>query len=246
MTDRANLDPANKADMSLQAPLTDAEYDEIDQFLMSDVTPEACMDISMLDGFFTALLIGPNTILPSLWLPTVWGETAEDPMEFESTEQMQHVLGLLMRMYNERALDLREGEDVFDPLIFEREHEGKTVSVIDEWCTGFMRGVQMDAQGWDPLFQSEEDAALLTPMILYGTQTGLEQLESNADLRARHQQLADAIGICVVGIRDYWLPQRKSTATFKRESAKVGRNDLCPCGSGKKYKKCCGSPERLH
>jgi len=29
--------------------------------------------------------------------------------------------------------------------------------------------------------------------------------------------------------------------TVKREGPKVGRNDLCPCGSGKKYKKCCGS-----
>jgi preprotein translocase subunit SecA len=31
-----------------------------------------------------------------------------------------------------------------------------------------------------------------------------------------------------------------ATATIKREAAKVGRNDPCPCGSGKKYKKCCG------
>ena len=28
--------------------------------------------------------------------------------------------------------------------------------------------------------------------------------------------------------------------TYKRESPKIGRNDPCPCGSGKKYKKCCG------
>ena len=28
--------------------------------------------------------------------------------------------------------------------------------------------------------------------------------------------------------------------TVKREAPKVGRNDPCPCGSGKKYKKCCG------
>ena len=31
-----------------------------------------------------------------------------------------------------------------------------------------------------------------------------------------------------------------ASATVKRETAKVGRNDPCPCGSGKKYKKCCG------
>lgn len=31
--------------------------------------------------------------------------------------------------------------------------------------------------------------------------------------------------------------------TYKREKPKIGRNDPCPCGSGKKYKKCCGSKE---
>ena len=28
---------------------------------------------------------------------------------------------------------------------------------------------------------------------------------------------------------------------IKRDMPKVGRNDPCPCGSGKKYKKCCGA-----
>lgn len=27
---------------------------------------------------------------------------------------------------------------------------------------------------------------------------------------------------------------------YKRKGPKIGRNDLCPCGSGKKYKQCCG------
>jgi preprotein translocase subunit SecA len=35
------------------------------------------------------------------------------------------------------------------------------------------------------------------------------------------------------------LPEEKAS-TYKREAPKVGRNDPCPCGSGKKYKKCCG------
>ncbi|HNX90287.1 MAG TPA: preprotein translocase subunit SecA, partial [Candidatus Omnitrophota bacterium] len=37
------------------------------------------------------------------------------------------------------------------------------------------------------------------------------------------------------------MPGPKENVTFKREMPKVGRNDACPCGSGKKYKKCCGS-----
>ncbi|MBP9915718.1 MAG: UPF0149 family protein, partial [Thiobacillaceae bacterium] len=61
--------------MNPDTPLTDEELDELDQFLTSDATPEECMDIAMLDGFLTALVIGPNTILPSQWLPAIWGET---------------------------------------------------------------------------------------------------------------------------------------------------------------------------
>jgi preprotein translocase subunit SecA len=43
--------------------------------------------------------------------------------------------------------------------------------------------------------------------------------------------------------QDYIMSRGEDTpapATIKREAAKVGRNDPCPCGSGKKYKKCCG------
>ena len=35
---------------------------------------------------------------------------------------------------------------------------------------------------------------------------------------------------------------QKKVTVVKRAEASVGRNDLCPCGSGKKYKKCCGAP----
>ena len=44
----------------------------------------------------------------------------------------------------------------------------------------------------------------------------------------------------------YFRPQREAYGGTafrrepKRDASKVGRNDLCPCGSGKKYKKCCG------
>ena len=30
------------------------------------------------------------------------------------------------------------------------------------------------------------------------------------------------------------------TYTMVRDAPKIGRNESCPCGSGKKYKKCCG------
>ena len=42
---------------------------------------------------------------------------------------------------------------------------------------------------------------------------------------------------------DYWLERRLKPATVRRVEPKVGRNDPCPCGSGKKFKQCCGQGE---
>jgi SEC-C motif domain protein len=38
----------------------------------------------------------------------------------------------------------------------------------------------------------------------------------------------------------YYKDGRTVPSTVVRSAPKVGRNDPCPCGSGKKYKKCCG------
>ncbi len=38
----------------------------------------------------------------------------------------------------------------------------------------------------------------------------------------------------------------KKVTVVKRTEPSIGRNDLCPCGSGKKYKKCCGAPENMN
>jgi uncharacterized protein len=233
--------------MNLSAPLTEEELDELEQFLTSDATPEECMDIAMLDGFLTALVIGPNTILPSQWLPAAWGETEEDEMVWDSAEQMQRILGLVMRHFNERALDLHEDIDEFEPLIYQWDHEGETTPIIDEWCMGFMRGVGMDLEGWSALLKSDKALEFLAPMLLYGAEEGWKKLEAQPqEADKNHDEVARAIGPCVIGIRDYWLPHRKAASTYRRETTKVGRNDPCPCGSGKKFKKCCGGGGRLH
>ncbi len=59
--------------MSLHAPLSDHELDQLDTFLLSDATPDDCMDIVALDGYLTALAIGPGLVPPSARLPVVWG-----------------------------------------------------------------------------------------------------------------------------------------------------------------------------
>ena len=56
------------------------------------------------------------------------------------------------------------------------------------------------------------------------------------------------IGTCVIELNRFWLAQQKEKPAAPAGSAmplplKIGRNDLCPCGSGRKYKHCCGSAQ---
>ncbi len=44
----------------------------------------------------------------------------------------------------------------------------------------------------------------------------------------------------LLGIYRYWQSIINKPQTVRREGGKIGRNDPCPCNSGKKYKACCG------
>jgi len=83
--------------MLIEKPLSQAEIDELDDFLTSDAVPEDCMDLSELHGFLTAVAIGPGIILPSEWLPEVWGD--EEGPRFESLDDARRISELILRLY---------------------------------------------------------------------------------------------------------------------------------------------------
>ena len=46
--------------------------EELDEFLLSDDAPEDCLQLSDLDGFLTGIVVGPELIMPSEWVPCIW------------------------------------------------------------------------------------------------------------------------------------------------------------------------------
>ena len=67
---------------------------------MSDGAPDDSMGLSDLDGFLTGVVVGPELIEASEWLPVIWG--GERP-KFETQDEMRTVLGTIMGGYNEIA-----------------------------------------------------------------------------------------------------------------------------------------------
>jgi hypothetical protein len=137
-----------RAMTDLAKPLTDAELDRLDSLLLDRIdehaategADEGVLGVSELDGFLTAVVSGPATIVPSRWLPVLYGDF--EPV-WDRPEESEAFLSLVMRHMNEIALLLLEYPEDFAPIYLESETPKGPVLVVDEWCEGYMRGVGM-------------------------------------------------------------------------------------------------------
>jgi uncharacterized protein len=245
---KSKLKPAD-----LASPLSEEEFDELDEFLISDLTSEQTLTIMGLDGYLTAMAIGPTTVSPSHWLPGVWGPGEDDTPAFESAGQAQHILGLILRQMNGIIVSLENDADEFKPVFgvsrIDDDHE-----YIDSeaWAMGFMQGLMLVRQDWQALFDSEQGREWLEPIRLMGALDLPDEVLDSVDTPHGRDTLTKQIPASVAAIYRFWLPHRQAVyertlaATVQRTEPKVGRNDPCPCGSGKKFKICCGAAATLH
>ncbi|AGA32845.1 YecA family protein [Thioalkalivibrio nitratireducens DSM 14787] len=228
------------------AGLSDDELDELDAFFMSHAVPEAAMDLAMLDGYLTAIALNPELIPPSVWLPWVWDmDAGNDDPAFNDRAQAEWILGLVMRHYNHVLTMVSAGfpEPIFGQPI---AAQGGSFTIVEEWAEGFVFGMSTFADPWWTQLQ-EQAPDLLAPILLHGTDEGLETLEEfTEETEALLRDAPDQIVESVQQLQDYFAPFQKQlaeqrTKSVRRAGPKIGRNDPCPCGSGKKYKKCCGA-----
>lgn len=192
-------------------PLTDQEIQELDAFLIGNEGLEYAMDISTLDGFLCAVLSGPKVIMPSEWMRWVWDmEEGEQAPEFASEKQARRVLSLLIRHADNIAVTLTQAPQGYEPLFFERDVKGRRVSIVDEWCCGYVKGIALDLLGWQPLIEAQFD--WFEVIHLYGTEIGWDRLkelvEAHEDADARHQAFVDRIAPAARNIHAYWLARR--------------------------------------
>lgn len=237
----------------LSTPLSEAELDELDQFLLSDGLPDASMVLPELDGFLTAIVIGPDPVLPSVWLPKVWGMDDDTPV-FEDMAQAQRILTLVMRHMNGIAAFFQHAPETFEPMFDVRRLPDDPHDYLDGeiWAHGFMAGVALSRSAWQPALAHPDFADALRPIELLGADELAPADEARVETPAQREALALAIPGALVTIHRYWLARRApparptGTRTARRQTPKVGRNDPCPCGSGRKFKQCCGAPRTLH
>ncbi len=230
--------------------LSEKEMDELDSFLMSDATSNEVMLLDCLDGFLTALACGPAMPKVEEWLPRVWGPTAADVPTFTSAAQAARISDLLARNMNAIVWSLQQGAEHFEPVFDLQVFEGDEREYMDGemWAHGFMTGIDMQRDRWQSLFESKHGPVALRPIYLLGAPEITEAEEELIRTPAQREELSKQIPASVGLIYKFWAPQRRAADSAGGRTAgtgtpKISRNAPCICGSGRKYKKCCGASQ---
>ncbi len=231
--------------------LWDSNLEVLGEFL-DQMWDDGAMDLEELDGFFAALHCCPELVMPSEYLPEILG--SEDALEneelFPNEEAAQLFFGLIMHHWNMVGDAFRSG-DFFLPLLLE-DDEGKAYG--NSWAIGFLRGADMRKPSWKEILDNPDKAEWFTPIFAL-----VHEHDPDPELRTYKKPMTDAqrekllmgVSVVVTEMYLYFAPHRERHAAAKRDQAlfgqppqmagKIGRNDPCYCGSGKKYKKCCGA-----
>lgn len=231
-------------------PLSDKEIDVLNDFLMSEAISDETMLVDELDGYLTAIVIGPTTVNFGEWFPGVWGPSEDDAPDFESEAEARHIVGLIVRQMNSIISAFTDDPDNIAPIFATSSDPRDPHQYIDGemWAYGFMQGIALCRKDWQPLFDDVNGLEALRPIYLLDSGEVSEEDALLAKTPEQREELAQQIPESLAFIYRFWLPYRQAAIERMtiRNTTKVGRNDPCPCGSGLKFKKCCGTSTTLH
>ena len=226
----------------------DERLDALDALLLSLSTIDDGMHLSEFDGFCTGIVVSPELISPGEWLPLVWGKS--NKLEFDTEEELQAALDLIMAHYNDVAGMLAPPIVEFSPLYDTDFNSDETW--WESWVCGFEQAMRLRPDCWEALVDGDDTEAgssVLMMIELYNIADGKTELpEAKID---ELTELAPEIIPELVFAIDHWTKSQAMSAPFPPMAAandtnppftaqKVGRNEPCSCGSGRKFKKCCG------
>lgn len=240
----------NRSFMSINAGLTDAELEQLADFLSSS---GAAMTMEELDGYFAALICSPRYISMNEYFPKILGEH----FAFASDDQAMFITGLLFQHWNaitdQLQNSIEQSDVIYLPLLYQNE-DGLVYG--NKWASGFMQGTQMCPWDWSALLDDKSYGGSLIPIMMLANEHHADaEMRPPPIPREKREDILAMMTAGVIQIFRYFEPHRQSFAErmamegatpFRRTGPKIGRNDPCPCESGKKYKTCCGKTRTLH
>jgi len=233
--------------------LDDAQIERLSSLLEHRAVPFRGFNLEALDGFLSALVVAPSPVAAEEWQPVVWGGKAPS---WGSPEEAEEIQVLLQGHWNMCAARARQGEEIPDhlmPLMWLPEDPENAEEALGEdeldvghdWALGLFEGVALREEGWDAWLDEHEwieDIFDLLERLASGEVVDAENPEAEPaqlSYRERLEIVMDLPGM-LADLNHQHIAAQTPRTPIRREEG-PGRNDPCPCGSGKKHKKCCGA-----
>jgi len=222
---------------------------ELDIFLRS----QGAFPVVKLHGLLTAISSSPNMIMPSRWLSIA----KIQEIIFDTSKQANEIVEDIMCLYNNVNSSLRAG--TYKPVLYiPSAKTSKDSGSVDQiwqdmmvnartWVEGYIVGMEAT---WPINSNSKFDSDMVNytlEMLYYLNLPPQEMLkecqELNVSVENFYKLMIDFLPTAAITMYDFWVKPGQSnpiaTEEFLARDGKIGRNDDCPCGSGRKYKKCC-------
>ena len=253
------LSPVSTADLR---PLDESDFTRLDA-LLDQTGDDNAMVVEEVDGFLAALACVPDPIDEDALLAQVLGAepfdeeaSAADRASRASLLETHAEIAALLRRHAARVVATLDAAEFGPVLAYDEDGNADGIA----WAVGFLRGVELHPDSWDALLDEKDFGDALDAMGSLAATIGDEEEDEEAESEdgaraadglssAERDALIDRMIGDVADIHEFFRPYREAgttpaamhVETVRRSGPKIGRNDPCPCGSGRKYKNCCGA-----
>lgn len=222
------------------------QINELDRFLQS----KGAVSVVELHGLLTAVISAPEIILPSKWMQL----SKIQDIDFASPKQANGIMQSIMSLYNDVSINLRQR--TYKPMLYippssdlakvpEEEIWQQMIKNSKLWAKGYLVGET--SWPFKGNLKFAEDIPSLSDIIDYLLLPSSELLKECAAIDITVENFYEMAINCLpsitIAVYDFWVQGYKEHVTkFSPKSTidgTVGHNDFCPCGSGRKYNKCC-------
>ena len=234
--------------------LDDEQIQRLSDLLDQRAVPFRGMNLEALDGFLSALVVAPSPVPQEAWEPVVWGGKAPS---WGSAEEAADVRVLLLGHWNMCAARARNGEedlpDHLMPLMWlpedpEDDAQALAEDELDvgrEWAIGFFQGVALAEDGWERWLDEHDWIGEIFDLLERLATGEVADADGEPDKASAPLGYRDRLDIVMdlpamlADLNHHHFTELTPREPIRREEG-PGRNEPCSCGSGKKYKKCCG------
>ncbi|STZ75977.1 yecA family protein [Bergeriella denitrificans] len=213
----------------MQSAFDEAAYTRLAELLDEKSETHNTMRCDEVQAFMLALVSGPDALESVGWLPEILGDA------LFSDEERAEVETLVLSLADSMKCSLAE-KTLPEMWLYE---DGDGTADVYTWCNAYLYALDTVPTDWFASVGQDEFEDLFFPIMalggIYDEEDGIVSL-SEKDLARLEADLPHVL----LDIAVYWHTLLNKPQTVRRDGEKTGRNDPCPCGSGKKYKACCG------